>query len=435
VTDIAIDARVLAVSGMAAVVTGIAFGLAPMVQGVAGVGEALRGNDRAETAPTRRQGLRGSFLVAEVALAVVLSVGALLFLTSFARVTGVDLGLDYRNVAVFEIRSGQQADARRLAALLDRVREIPGVDAAAISTVNVPFADTRRSYPIDIAGREASALSFGIGVASVSPDYFQALGMRLVTGRFFTDADGQGGAPIVVFNESAARHYFPNQSPISEVVTLLGGPRTIVGVVADVRHNGPEHLAELEAFVPLAQTKASSGTLFVKSVRPLVVASPQVKAAVRSEFPEVALPPPRTLEQDYARIIAERRFTMLVIGFFGVLAVTIAGVGIYGVMAYVVSQRTREIGIRKALGARSSALLWSVLGRASTQVVLGTSLGLGMSWFFATSVDRFLFSVQPREFWLYGAVLLLFVTTGVLAAYVPARRATRVDPAVTLRWE
>jgi predicted permease len=436
ITDIAIDARVLMVSAGMAVLTGVAFGLAPLIQGAA-TGEGLKDNGYAETAPPRRQWLRGTLLVSEVALTVVLSIGAALFLTSFSRVTRIDLGFDYRDVAVIEVRTGQQGNVARLEALLERVRAIPGVGRAALSTVNVPFASTRESGALAIPGRDASTLSFGIGIAGVSPDYFRTIGMRLVNGRLFTDADRRSSAPVVVFNESAARHYFPNQDPVGQIVKLFGGAggaRTIVGVVADVRHHGPERTVELESFVPLAQTEASGGTVFVKTTRSGVTAiMPQVKTAIWSEFPDAGILPPGMLEQAYAQLISERRFTMLVLGLFGALAVVIAGVGIHGVMAYIVTQRTREIGIRKALGAQQSALVWSVLGRACTQVAAGAGLGLAMAWLFATSMERFLFQVQARELWLYATALVLLVGTALVAAFVPARRAAKVDPIIALR--
>jgi ABC-type antimicrobial peptide transport system permease subunit len=162
---------------------------------------------------------------------------------------------------------------------------------------------------------------------------------------------------------------------------------------------------------------------------------PQVKAAIWSEFPNLAIPTPRMLEQAFGGYIAERRFTMLVLGLFGLLGLTIAGVGIYGVTAYVVAQRTREIGIRMALGAMASTVLWSVLRRALMLAGLGLIVGLGMTWLLAMPVARFLFNVKPHDPWIYALVCSVLLLAATTAAFVPARRAARVDPLIALRLE
>jgi ABC-type antimicrobial peptide transport system permease subunit len=161
----------------------------------------------------------------------------------------------------------------------------------------------------------------------------------------------------------------------------------------------------------------------------------QVKAAIWAEFPDAAIPAPRMLEEHFGRYIATRRFSMLLLTLFGVLGVTIAAVGVYGVMAYVVTQRTREIGIRLALGAGPSRILWSVLGRASSQVAAGLFLGLGLAWLLEASVERFLFQVQPHDLRLYAAVSFALISAALMAAFFPGRRAARVDPIVALRME
>jgi putative ABC transport system permease protein len=443
--NIAIDWRVLVVSAGAALVTGVAFGLPPAFYCSRTIDHVLKQNGRADTASGRRQWLRTTFLVAQVALAVVLLVGAALFLTSFARLMRIDIGLDYHNVLVVDVHprpaasgaagtEARKANAARLANLLKRMSEIPGVVTAAMATDNIPFSLRTSSSAFGIPGRELPPDQGGIGSSYVSPDYFRALGVPLLRGRFFTAADWQGSDLVAILNEAAARTYFPNQDPVGQVVAL-NGKRTIVGVVGDVRGFGPERIVQRAAFVPGGQGELTGGTVILKTAGSSTSVVPQVKAAIWSEFPDIAIPAARTLEQGFGRLIAERRFSMLLLSLFGVLGVMIAGVGIYGVMTYVVTQRTREIGIRMALGALSSTILWSVLRRASTQVAAGVLVGLGTAWLLATSVEKFLFRVEPHDLRLYAAVCTVLAATALTAAFVPARRAARVDPVIALRLE
>jgi predicted permease len=357
---IAINWRVLAVSAGAALVTGIAFGLAPVFHSSRAIDRVLKDDGRADTASTRSQWLRATFLIAEVALAVVLLVGAALFIASFARLMRIDLGLDYHNVLVMDVRPRAGTSAR-FTNVLEQVRRIPGVEAAAIASANLPFSLSANSAPISSPpGRTLPPALAGVALSRISPDYFRALGVPLLRGRFFTATDSQGSELVAILNEAAAKTYFPNQDPIGQSFGMSGS-RTIVGVVGNVRGFGPERTIERESFVPMAQAEVNGGTLLLKTTDNSAAIAPQVKAAIWSEFPNVAIPAPRTLEQGLGRLIAERRFSMFLLSLFGVLGVTIAAVGIYGVMTYVVTRRTREIGIRMALGAGSSTILWSVL--------------------------------------------------------------------------
>jgi predicted permease len=371
-----------------------------------------------------------------VALAAVLLVGAALFLTSFARLMRIDLGLDYRSVLTVDVRPKSGTTAR-LTHLLEQAARIPGVDSVAITTANLPFSLSLSSAPLtDIPGRDLprDLVRRGIGSSWVSQDYFRTLRIPLLKGRYFTAADTQGSELVVILNETAARTYFPDRDPVGQRFGVRGS-RTIVGVVGDVRGSGPERTIERESFVPMAQGEVAGGTLLLKTSRNSDAVAQQVNAAIWSEFPGVAIPVPRTLEQGLGRLIAERRFSMLLLTLFGVLGLTIASTGIYGVMTYVVTQRTREIGIRMALGALPSTMLWSVLRRASGQVAVGLLVGLAAAWFLATSVDKFLFTVEPHDFRLYAVVCGVLTCAALGAAFFPARRAARVDPLIALRLE
>jgi hypothetical protein len=234
-----------------------------------------------------------------------------------------------------------------------------------------------------------------------------------------------------MINETAARTFFAGEEPLGQVIRVDAGDRIVVGIIGDARGFGPERASESEALVPATQARWwSGGTLLVRTVRDPVGHIPRVKAAVWEE-----LPPPRTLEDRFGAYVAQRRFSMLVFTLFGVLGLTIAGVGIYGVMTHIVTQRTREIGVRIALGALPSKILWAVLWRAVTPVGIGLIAGFGITWLAAAAVARFLFNVEPYDTGIYAAVCGVIVLSAFTAAFFPARRAARVDPLIALRFE
>ena len=434
--NIAMDWRVLGTSAAIAVVTGIAFGLAPIFYSSKAIDRTLRQNGRSETPSQRRQVLRTSLLVTEVAITVVLLVGASLFLTSFARLMRVDIGLDHRNVVTVNLRPETAPDnAARVTVLIERIRRLPSVQATGLAIDNVPFSLRVSSAPFGIPDRKLQpGQPGGMSVAQVSEDYFSTLGVRLVEGRFFSAADSQTSAPVAILNQSAAKLYFPNENPIGARVSLRGD-RMVVGVVGDVRGFGPEKDAQPESFLPLAGDKFSSGTLIVRTAGNSDAIDAELRTAIRMAFPDMIIPPPRTLEQGLGRLISQRRFSMFLLGLFGVLGLVIASVGIYGVMSYIVAQQRREVGIRMALGAQASTILWSVLRRASIHVALGLVAGLTLSWLLSTFVEKFLFRVAAHEVLLYVAACVVLTVAALIAAYLPARWASRLDPLVVLRLE
>jgi predicted lysophospholipase L1 biosynthesis ABC-type transport system permease subunit len=213
------------------------------------------------------------------------------------------------------------------------------------------------------------------------------------------------------------------------------GLRRIVGIVGNIRHDGPETDWRRQGFVPLEQSKAVGATLILRLSRNASEVLPAVKSAIWSDFPGLALPDIQTLSQYLNMLIAQRRFNMLLLSLFGLLGIVIACVGIYGVMAYVVVLRTQEIGIRMALGAMPGAILRSVLGRAAVYLAGGLAIGLSAAWVLSALVSGFLFQIQPHDPWIYLGVAASLGATGVIAAFVPARRAARVDPLIALRLE
>jgi predicted permease len=443
---IAVDIRVLATTGILAVLAGMTFGMAPVVKfSHPTVALALNQSERTSTATVRTKVLRSALVVTEVALAVVLLVGSGLFLASFARVTNIDLGLDPNDVLTVQVRvleappdieRAAQRNRALLLNVLDRVRAIPGVEVAALAGGGLPLRGDLRTFDFGIPGRELPRNS-DIALNQISPDYFRVLKVPLLRGRLFADADTQNGEPVVILNEAAAARYFPGDDAVGKVVRLVGN-RTVVGVVGDIRHDGPESGWRTQAFVPLSQSPVLGATLVLRTASGAQGILPAVRQAIWSEFPD-ALPTriddEHTLSYYFDALVAQRRFNMLLLALFGVLGLGIASVGIYGVMGYVVSQRTQEIGIRMALGAQPSMILRSVLGSALLTMMVGIAIGLIGAWGLSGLVRGFLFEVQPHDPRVYAGALLVLATTGLAAAFGPARRASSVDPLVALRME
>lgn len=445
---IAVNLRVLVTTAVVAVATGLAFGLAPVWQFArprsAG---ALNQRERATTAGAGTQWLRTGLVVAEVALAVMLLVGAGLFLASFERVSSIDLGLDRHDVLTARIRplvgEKEYADAiahntERLQAVLERVRAIPGVSLASLAGGGLPLRGDLRTVNFAIPGQNLPR-NADIALNEISPDYFGALRIPLLKGRVFTDADRQNGEPVAILNDAAARKYFGGIDPIGQIVQLnddglkLNGMRTVVGVVGNLRYDGPETEWRTQAFVPLPQSRVIGATLVLRTSAAMPGVLPAIKTAIWSEFPDVPLPDISTLDEYFGQLIAQRHFNMLLLGLFGLVGIAIAAIGIYGVMAYVVSERTQEIGIRIALGAVPAGILWSVMGRASVYLAVGLAAGMAGAWSLAGLVRGFLFATAPHDPAVYVGVLAVLTITGLAAAIVPARRAARVDPLIALR--
>jgi predicted permease len=442
---IAVDLRVLAITTVTAIATGVAIGLAPMAQfWRPAVDVSLAPSTRGHTAALSHRRLRGALVVVEVALATMLLIGSGLFLASFARVSSVDLGFDPRNVLTVRIRPGApgqdpaMAQRRHLALLhelLADAQRMPGVDSAALVNAGLPLRGDFRTIEIAIPGRALPA-DEDIDYNAISPDFFRSMRVPLRKGRFFTDADRKDSEPVMIVDEVMARKYFPGEDPVGRIVQFAG-TRRIVGITASIRHEGPEAGWREQGFIPIAQSDASGATLVLRLARGVGPAEilPAIKAAVWTRFPGLALPDVQTLAQYLHDLVAQRRFNMLLLGLFGLLGVVIACVGIYGVIAYVVTLRTQEIGIRAALGAAPAAILWSVLRMAVLYLAGGLIAGLAASWLLGAFVSSLLFQVEPRDPWVYTIVAATLAATGVVAAVVPARRAAGVDPLIALRQE
>ncbi|MEP6593113.1 MAG: FtsX-like permease family protein, partial [Acidobacteriota bacterium] len=441
VTTVTLDVRVLAVAAALSIVTAALFGLVPALQlSKPDLATTLKEGARGSVG-SRRQRLRGALVVLEVALAVVLLVGAALFIGSFVAVLGIDAGFDPTNVLTAQVspqvepggQPGNQAVA--LGDITDRISAMPGVLHAGVVFGGIPLGSGMFVTTIAVPGRNlVTGADDGISIRTVTPGYHQAMGIPLRRGRLFDRRDSKGAAGVVIISDAAAATYFPGEDPLGRTVTLYGS-RTIVGVVGDVHQLSLETAPRVEAYVPLAQSTVSGGELVIRTVGDPYRLLPQVKAAVFGVLPNVPLRNVRSMEEVMARRLAQRRLNMLLLGLFGLLGLAISAVGVYGVMAYVVSQRTREIGVRMALGATRSRVMVMVLGNAAAMVTTGLVVGGGAAWYLSAAAGAFLFRLQPTDPRAYAAAMLLLSASALAATVIPARRAARVDPMTALRAE
>jgi predicted permease len=445
--DAGLDVRVLLASAIAAISTGIFFGLLPAIRfsrpQMAG---ALREGGRTGQAGHARERVRAVLLVAEVALAVVLLVGSGLFVTSFVKLMRVDLGIDPGQILTMRVQpkvefGTERSDSEFARAavvvedVLERVRKIPEVEVGAmLNNGSVPLSGGWSRSVLEVPGRKRfTDPDDQVDIKSVTADYFKALRIPVTLGREFTDADRSTGAEsLAIINDIAASRFFAGQNPVGQSVKI-NGDRTIVGVVRAVRLGGPEAELRPEVYTPSSRTRLFGGTLILRTKGDPSAVVPAVRAVVRQALPDVVVPEPETMDSMFVRLIAQRKFNMIVLALFGVLAIAIAGVGIYGVMAYLVEQRTQEIGIRMALGAQPGQVLRMVLSRATLLMAVGIVLGLTGGWFLARLVETFLFKVEPHDVAVYAGAAAVLVAAGLLAALLPARRASRVDPMLVLR--
>jgi len=447
VASVAIDVRVLAAAVGAALATGVGFGLVPALQSSRpNLSTSLKDGGRSSTAGAGSHRLRGALVISEVALAVVLLVGAGLFTSSFARLMEIDPGFDYKQVLAVNVgprwQPGKLAEAFRQTGpytmqMLEAVSRVPGVQASAAVSGALPLSGSWNNSKVTIPGRGVfEGLGEGIEHRSVTPGYLRLLRVPLLRGRHLTDDDRANTQPVIVINQAAARKYWPDQDALGQRLTLNGQERVVVGIVGDIRDFGLEAPVRQEGYIPLAQARILGATLVMRTAGDPLKLLPAVKAAIWSVSRDQRISGAVfTLEGYMDRLIAQRRFNMALLALFGVLGLTISAVGIYGVMAYLVAQRTSEIGVRMALGATPGAVVAMVLRRAGLLVALGLAVGTGASWYFSAAVKSFLFQVEPNDPRVFVGALLVLALAGLAASLVPARRAAAVDPIIALRRE
>ena len=447
VAGIAMDLRVLAAALGAAVATGIAFGIVPAFQSSRpDLVNSLKEGSRSATTGAAGQRLRSVLVVAEVALAVLLVVGAGLFIGSFVKLVSVDPGFDYHNVMALSVgvpivgnnfedalkRGGPYAQQ-----MVEAVRSVPGVQMAGAIAGGLPLTGSwsRNGVTLPEKGK-LTGDDDSIDSRTVTPSYHQVMRIPLRRGRYLNDQDREGTTPVVVINETAARKYWPGEDPLGKLITYNSVERTVVGIVGDIRHLGPEQPPRQEGYIPMAQGRVIGIVLVMRTqIDPLRV-FPAVQSAIWRVNPDQRVSTDTfTLEAYMDRLIAQRRFLMALLGLFGLLGLVIAAAGMYGVMAYIVAQRTNEIGVRMALGATPGNILGMVLRRATVLIAAGLLLGGAAAWYLSAGVRTFLFEVEPNDPNVFALAVVTLALAGLAASAVPARRAARVDPVVALRQE
>jgi predicted permease len=449
VASIAIDRRVLLAAVAAAVVTGLFFGIVPALQSRRPdlVG-SLKEGGRSATAGGHAQRLRSLLVVAEVALAVILLVGAGLFTGSFVRLMRVDPGFDYHNVIALSVGlrllPGHKYDddysarsAQYIDQLVEAIGRVPGAQMVATVSGGLPLTGSWSRTGVELPGRgKLEGEGDDIDRRSVSATYLQLLRIPLLKGRYVNNDDRKESTPVIVINQAAAQRYWPGQEALGQRIKLSDTERVVVGIVGNIRHLGPETAPRQEGYIPATQDRQFGASLVIRTAGDPLTVLPAVKAAIWSINKEQRLTGDTvTLERYLDRLIAQRRFNMAVLALFGMLGLVIAAVGIYGVMAYVVAQRTNEIGVRMALGATRANVVTMVLRRAGALMALGLAIGGAGAWYLSAGIKSFLFEVQPNDLGIFTAALAVLACAGLLASALPARRAATVDPLVALRSE
>jgi putative ABC transport system permease protein len=443
--EITLDGRVLGFTLTVSVLCGLLSGIAPVLQtSKLSLGETLKENSRGATGGARHNRLRRLLVVAEVSLSLMLLVGAGLMIKSFLRLQQVNPGFnpDHVLAARISLPPSIYPDPTRRAAffqqLLSQLETVPGVQSVG-ATTTLPLSGSSMNFRFSVEGQPAASGELSQAqYRAVSPGYFRTMGIPLREGRDVTERDGADALGVVVINETMARRLFPQGGALGKRLIINYGkpaPREVVGVVGDVKHLKLEEPPKPEMYVPYTQNPWAFMTVVLRtSVPPDNLAS-----AVRNEVWKVDKNQPVdkfvTLDQVLYESVAQPRLFMLLLALFAVLAIVLSATGIYGVMSYIVSQRTHEIGVRLALGARPNDVLRMIVRQGMFVVLVGVVVGLLISAALTRTLSGLLYGVSATDFATFAEVFLLLVGVAFLACYLPARRATKVDPLIALRNE
>ena len=450
---IKMDGRVLLFTLLVSLVTGIIFGLAPALAAAkAELHDTLKEGGRSSTAGGRRSWLRSTLVVTEVALSLVLLIGAGLLVRSFVRILDTDPGFKPQNLLTMQLaRNAEKDDGPKVLAffnnLTGRIAGLPGVESAAFS-FGLPLAQAADTS-FGIVGRPKPELGKQpqTMLYITSPDYLRAMGIRLVKGRFFTAQDTQRSPRVAVIDETFARQQFPNGDALGQYLAGDGKANPdaeIVGVVAHVKHFGLDAVERVQPQLYLPFNQAPDEMLpSLASRMNLVIRTPadplNLTAAVRSQVQSLDPNQPvynvSTMEQTLDQSLVTQRLSMMLLAFLASLALILAAVGIYGVMSYAVTQRTHEIGIRMAIGAQRRDVFKMVIARGMMLTLIGVGVGLVGAFALTRLMATMLYGVEPTDPATFVSIGVLLIGVALLACYVPGRRATKVDPLVALRYE
>jgi predicted permease len=442
--EIGIDWRVMVFTGALTLVTGVLFGLIPAMQlSRQDLNPVLRAEGRGSAGSRRRSGLRGALVVAQVALSMVLLVGAGLLIRSFVRLRNVNGGFDARNVLTMNIAlpPARYAKGPQMAAFYDqavkRVSAMPGVQSAAVCSA-LPVRPVRFS-PVLVEGQPGVPLAARpiLAIQMVSPAYFRTLRVALRKGREFTEGDNAEAPLVAVVNETLVRRFWPREDPIGKHLLLgrMVQPAEVVGVAADVNNLSLAAAPEAEVYLSFPQRPWASMNLILRTAgdpRNWAAAARAAVAAVDRDQPVTAL---NTMEEVLATSTAQQRFSVFLLGVFSTTALVLAAVGLYGAIAYSVAERTQEVGIRMALGATKRDILRMIVGQGLSMALAGLAIGTVAALAVTRLMSGLLFQVNAADPASFAGSALLFAGVAALASYLPSRRATRIDPIEALRYE
>jgi putative ABC transport system permease protein len=448
-----IDSKVLVFTLAVSLLTAMIFGLAPAIEAAkVDLNESLKEGGRGSTGGVRRRRIRGLLVISEVALSLVLLIGAGLLIKSFGRLQSVNPGFRLDNVLTMSLSlpKSRYTSADQLSAfynqVLQRVASLPGVESAGMVT-SLPLTGWNIGQPFTIDGRTLSPDDdTAANYQFTSSEYFRAMGIPLHRGRSFTEQDNSHSAPVTIINQAVARRFFRDEDPIGKHISirsLIPGQtkvgavvsREIIGVVGDVKESGLAEETSFEVYVSYLQNPMLETNLVVHAS-----GEPSgLIAAVRSEVLAVDKDQPvsdiKTMGQVLSESVAGRRFNMLLLGLFAMVALILASVGIYGVISYSVTQRTHEIGLRMALGASASDVIRLVVGQGMILTAAGIAIGLSAAFAVTRLMSSLLFAVSATDPMIFAMISLLLTGVALVASLVPARRAVKVDPMVALRYE
>jgi putative ABC transport system permease protein len=442
--EVSLDGRVLLFSLMMSVLTGVLFGLAPALRAAKfNLSESLKEGGRTSGGAARNR-LRQALVVAEVAMSFVLLIGAGLLINSFARLSQINPGFDAKHLLTMNVflsptryREGAQQSAV-IARILENIRSLPTVRSASV--VNVLPIQNAVATTFEMENRPSpNGEELLANIQVIDPDYFQTMSIRLLKGRAFTQSDGAGAPQTMIINETLARLYFSDEEPMGKRITMKdwGPPLTgeIVGIVADVKANGLERETRPMIYWNHPQFPQIFNNLMIRTEGDSLQAIAAIKQQIWAVDKEQTISSIRTMDAVLANSVAQRQFYMLLLTIFAGVALLLAAVGIYGVMSYTVSQRTHELGIRRALGAQQGDVLKIVVGQAMLLTATGISLGLLAAYGLTHTMSSLLYGVSATDTLTFAIVASLLTGVALLACLVPARRATKVDPMVALRYE
>jgi predicted permease len=446
--NIRVDGVALGWTLFIAIAAAVLFGLIPAFKMSGGnLQESLKDTGQGVSEGRSHDRVRSVLVISEVALACILLVGAGLLLRSFLRVIDVDLGFDPSRAAALKVDSpvdfsSAHTKEQYLAAqakqgaffqeMLRRVQALPGIESVGISD-NLPL-DRNRSWGIDVKGvKYPDKFLQDTFVYIVTPGYLKSIGMRLVQGRDFTWADNGSSQGVVIINKTVARNLWPGQDPVGRIAEAGSGDKRVIGVIDDVQTDTVEGESGWQMYLPFTQEQPDGAQLVIRTKLPPDALAASVMSTVRDMNPAQPATEFRPLRQIVNHAVSPRRFFVLLVTFFAVLGVVLASLGIYGVISYSVTQQTKEIGIRMALGATAERVQFGVLARTLRLAVTGIALGTVASFAVSRLIASLLFGTAPSDPFTFAGMMLLLGLMALFAGYLPARRASRIEPMVALR--